>query len=250
MAQRRMFSPKIVSSDAFLDMPTSSRELYFQLGMFADDDGFINPRKIVRMIGASEDDLKVLIAKRFVIPFENGVVVIKHWAINNLIRKDFYRETIYLEEKGLLKLKDNGSYTEKDKSVNNPLTNCSRRLGKDRLGKDRLDNTSVSDETQITENIQEKIDLNCLIELFKPVNPNYTDIYKNKTQRKALEELVEKHGVEKITRTLQILPATIGQKYAPVITTPLQLKNKLGSLIAFVQRQQQAKVKVAAPFKP
>lgn len=134
MAQRRMFSPKIVASDAFLEMPTSSRELYFQLGMYADDDGFVNPRKIVRMIGASEDDLKVLIAKRFVIPFENGVVVIKHWAINNLIRKDWYQETIYQEQKKLLKTKENGAYTELvNETVNNSATEVS--LGKDRLGK-------------------------------------------------------------------------------------------------------------------
>ena len=92
--------------------------------------------------------------------------------------------------------------------------------------------------------------LNDLIKLFEPVNPNYADIYKNKTQRKALEELVKKHGAEKIVKTLQILPATIGQKYAPVITTPLQLKNKLGNLIAFVQRQQQDKIKIAPAYKP
>lgn len=132
MAQRRMFSPKIVSSDAFLDMPTSSRELYFQLGMYADDDGFINPRTIMRMIGASDDDLKVLIGKRFVIPFENGVVVIKHWKINNLIRKDFYQETLYLEQKNLLETKENGAYTE---YVTEKLPTRSRRLGKVRLGK-------------------------------------------------------------------------------------------------------------------
>ena len=142
-----MFSPKIVASDAFLDMPTSSRELYFQLGMYADDDGFINPRKIIRMVGASEDDLKVLIAKRFVLPFENGVVVIKHWAINNLIRKDWYQETIYTEQKKLLKVKENGAYTE---SVNEMLTIRPRRLGKVRLGKESIDkNTKKEGEVAI-----------------------------------------------------------------------------------------------------
>ena len=143
MAQRRMFSPKIVASDAFLDMPTSSRELYFQLGMYADDDGFINPRKIVRMVGASEDDLKMLIAKRFVIPFENGVVVIKHWAINNLIRKDWYQPTVYIEQKSLLTIKENGSYTDKErKLVNNPLTEV-------RLGKVSIVN-SIGDKSPLT----------------------------------------------------------------------------------------------------
>lgn len=130
-----MFSPKIVSSDAFLDMPTSSRELYFQLGMYADDDGFVNPKRIVRMLGASEDDLKVLIGKRFVLPFDNGVVVIKHWAINNLIRKDWYQETIYVEEKKRLKIKENGSYTELVTEFGN-ISATEVRLGKVRLGKD------------------------------------------------------------------------------------------------------------------
>lgn len=112
MAQRRMFSPKIVSSDAFLDMPTSSRELYFQLGMYADDDGFVNPRFVMRMTGASQDDLKVIISKRFVLPFENGVIIIKHWLINNTIRQDRYTPTVYTEQKKLLKVKENGAYTE------------------------------------------------------------------------------------------------------------------------------------------
>lgn len=91
-----MFSPDIVDSDAFLDMPTSSQLLYFHLGMRADDDGFVNPKKIMRMVGANGDDLKVLLTKRFLLPFESGVVVIKHWLIHNLIRKDRYKETMYV----------------------------------------------------------------------------------------------------------------------------------------------------------
>lgn len=141
-----MFSPKIVGSDAFLDMPTSSRELYFQLGMYADDDGFINPRRIIKMIGASEDDLKMLVVKRFVLPFENGVVVIKHWLINNLVRKDWYQPTIYLEQKKLLKTKENGSYTE---NVNNLLT-------QDRLGKDRLEYSNDEKKESTPNGVEDK----------------------------------------------------------------------------------------------
>src|SRR3990167_976241 len=144
MANRRMFSLKIVSSDSFLDMPTSSRELYFQLGMYADDDGFVNPKKIVRLTGASDDDLKVLIAKRFVLVFENGVVVIKHWLINNLIRKDFYQETTYLEEKNSIKVKENKAYTE---NVNNLLPQYS--IGKDRLGKNNTATATPSPSLKI-----------------------------------------------------------------------------------------------------
>ena len=110
-----MFTKKIIDSDAFLDMPLSTQALYFHLNMRADDDGFINnPKKIMRMIGASEDDLKVLISKRFIIAFDNGVVVVKHWRMHNLLRKDRYTETQYIEQKNMLLLKENGAYTEGD----------------------------------------------------------------------------------------------------------------------------------------
>lgn len=114
MAERRMFTKKIIDSDAFLDMPLSTQSLYFHLNMRADDDGFVNnPKKIQRMIGASEDDLKLLVAKRFILCFENGVIVIKHWRMHNLLRKDRYNPTQYAEELDTLMIKDNGSYTEK-----------------------------------------------------------------------------------------------------------------------------------------
>ena len=114
MAEKRMFTQKIIDSDAFLDMPLSTQALYFHLNMRADDDGFINnPKRIQRTIGASDDDLKLLIAKRFVICFESGVIVIKHWRMHNTLRKDRYNPTQYQEELSLLEVKDNKSYTEK-----------------------------------------------------------------------------------------------------------------------------------------
>lgn len=123
MAERRMFTQKIVDSDAFLDMPLSTQALYFHLNMRADDDGFVNnPKKIQRMIGASEDDLKLLIAKRFLLCFENGVVVIKHWRMHNLLRKDRYNPTQYIDQKETLILKDNGAYTEKQRLPGEELT--------------------------------------------------------------------------------------------------------------------------------
>lgn len=112
MAEKRMFSKTIIDSDAFLDMPLSTQTLYFHLSMRADDDGFINnPRKIQRMIGCGEDDLKLLITKRFVIIFESGVIVIKHWRMHNYIQKDRYKETVYRKEKSMLSLKENKAYT-------------------------------------------------------------------------------------------------------------------------------------------
>ena len=142
MAQRRMFSPQIVDSDAFLDMPQSSQLLYFHFGMRADDDGFVgNPKKIMRMIGGADDDLKILVAKRFLLLFETGVVVIKHWRIHNQIRADRYHETQYLDEKGKLILKENGSYTELRQPNGNQLE-TEVRLGKVSIGKKEEETTT------------------------------------------------------------------------------------------------------------
>ena len=142
MAERRMFAKTIIDSDAFLDMPLSAQALYFHLSMRADDDGFINnPKKIQRMIGGSDDDLKLLILKRFVIPFESGVCVIKHWKIHNYIQKDRYTPTIYQEEKASLIVKGNKAYTECIRNVSSLDT-------QDRLGKDRLGNESIEEDIE------------------------------------------------------------------------------------------------------
>lgn len=155
MAERRMFAKTIIDSDAFLEMPATAQMLYFHLAMRADDDGFINnPKRIMRMIGSGEDDLKLLILKKFIIPFESGVVVIKHWRINNYLRTDRYKETAYLEEKNHLKIKENGAYSlienEADTIGIPNVDQCETqdRLGKDRLelGKDRIDIMSSSDD--------------------------------------------------------------------------------------------------------
>ena len=113
MAKKRMFTPNIVGSDAFVDMPMSAQALYFHLCLHADDDGFISrPKQIMRMVGANEDDLRILVAKRFLIDFDSGVAVVKHWLIHNLIRADLYVETTYKKEKETLGLNEFGAYTE------------------------------------------------------------------------------------------------------------------------------------------
>lgn len=112
MAERRMFAKTIIDSDAFIDMPMSARLLYYDLSMRADDDGFVNnPKKIMKFVGASIDDFNVLVAKKFILVFESGVIVIKHWRIHNYIQKDRYQETKYKEEKSQLHLDENNSYT-------------------------------------------------------------------------------------------------------------------------------------------
>ncbi len=135
MAQRRMFSKSVVRTDSFLEMPQTAQNLYFHLGMEPDDDGFVTPKMIMRTLGSTEDDLKILIVKGFVIQFESGVIVVRHWKENNYLRNDRYKETIYKTEKKLLKEKNNMYYLgipsgyQRDTQV---------RLGKVRLGKDNI----------------------------------------------------------------------------------------------------------------
>lgn len=137
MAERRMFAKTIIDSDAFLDMPATTQLLYFHLSMRADDDGFINkPKAIMRDCRGNDDDMKLLIAKKFIIPFESGVVVIKHWKIHNYIAKDRYTETKYKEEKSTLMLDENKAYTQCRHNVDDLDTQV--RLGKGSIVEDSI----------------------------------------------------------------------------------------------------------------
>ena len=144
-----MMSKSIIKSDTFLDMPATTQNLYFHMLLDADDDGFINaPKSIMRMIGAKDDDMKVLAAKQFVIPFESGVVVIKDWKIHNYIQNDRYKPST-LPERDLLNIQKDKTYTLKD-DVSRMDTECIQtvsigkdRLGKVRLGKDRIGKVSI-----------------------------------------------------------------------------------------------------------
>ena len=156
MAERRMMSKSIIKSDTFLDMPATTQNLYFHMLLDADDDGFINaPKSIMRMIGAKDDDMKVLAAKQFVIPFESGVVVIKDWKIHNYIQNDRYKPST-LPERDLLNIQKDKTYTLKS-DVSRMDTECIQtvsigkdRLGKDRLGKDRLGKDSIDTLCHVT----------------------------------------------------------------------------------------------------
>lgn len=144
MADKRMFSQKIIDSDAFLDMPTSAQALYFHLGMRADDDGFVNnPKKIRTFVGAADDDLKLLIAKNFLIPFESGVVVIKHWRIHNYIQKDRYTPTAYTEELAQLEVKENKAYTLVSSLDTACIQNGHKVDAQNRLDKNRVDQSRI-----------------------------------------------------------------------------------------------------------
>ena len=152
MAERRMFSIKIIDSDEFLDLPLEAQSLYFHLAMRADDDGFLNSsRRLVRTIGASQDDLKMLVDKRFIILFDSGVVAIRHWKVHNYIAKDRYHTTMFVDEKKQLSCDENGAYMDEKESVYNPYTNCIQPVYKldtqNRLDKNRLDKIVVYDFT-------------------------------------------------------------------------------------------------------
>ena len=150
MAERRMFAKTIVLSDAFLDMPMSARCLYFTLGMVADDDGFVNsPKSIMRQCGASNDDMNLLIAKKFILIFEDGVIVIKHWRILNYIQKDRYVPTKYEEHKKQLFLDENNSYSKKQGMYTNCIQTVYKMDTQDsiEIGKDSIElNKLVVDE--------------------------------------------------------------------------------------------------------
>lgn len=199
MAERRMFAKAIIDSDAFLDMPLSTQALYFHLSMRADDEGFVgNPKKIQRMIGASDDDSKLLVMKRFILTFDSGIIVIKHWKIHNYIQADRFKETTYLEEKSMLALNENNAYTERIHNGYNVDTECIHngynvdtqvRLGKDRdsleLGEDSLGNSAEGGATPTAPKRFKKPTLEEIIAYCKERNNNvdaerFVDFYEAK----------------------------------------------------------------------
>lgn len=152
MAQRRMMSLKIIDSDAFLDLPLTAQTLYMHLLMRADDDGFLGSvKRTIRMLGCKESDFKALTDKRFILTFDSGVCVIKHWLIHNNIRKDRYNKTTYIRELERLQVKENNSYTELNKELKpNVIPDVipdgdtgKVRLGKVRLGKDSIEPVKI-----------------------------------------------------------------------------------------------------------
>ena len=195
MAQKRMFDKTITNSDKFLEMPVSTQNLYFHLSMNADDDGFVdNWKSIIKISGAKEDDLKLLIAKSYVIPFESGVIVIKHWRINNFLRKDRHIDTHYIEEMQQLEVTNNNEYILKGWSTN----------GQPSIDKNSIDKNSILYNTCPNENLDEtpkveildKIDY--LFELFwanYPRKEKKKDTYDWFKKHKPTEEFVN-HLIE------------------------------------------------------
>lgn len=191
MAERRMFAKAIIDSDAFLDMPLSTQALYFHLSMRADDEGFVgNPKKIQRMIGASDDDCKLLVMKRFILTFESGIIVIKHWKIHNYIQADRFKETTYLEEKSMLTLDGKKAYTECIHDV--PKLDAQVSVGENRdsleLGEVSLGNSAEGGATPTAPKRFKKPTLEEIIAYCKERNNNvdpqrFYDFYESKGWR-------------------------------------------------------------------
>ena len=192
-----MFCLDIVNSDAFLDMPLSAQALYFHLGMRADDDGFIgNPKSIQRLAGASQDDLMLLITKRFLIAFDNGVIAIKHWRMNNYIQKDRKKDTVYIELLNSLEVKENGSYTEKKIMDTVCIQDVSEMDSQNSIDKISIDKDSI------------EIDNSCssadeASEFFEKIWKEYPN-KKGKTQVKAShKKALFKIGYERLVKAIQ-----------------------------------------------
>ena len=188
MAERRMMSKSIIKSDTFLDMPATTQNLYFHMLLNADDDGFINaPKSIMRMIGAKDDDMKVLAAKQFVIPFESGVVVIKDWKIHNYIQNDRYKPST-LPERDLLNIQKDKTYTLKN-DVSIMDTECIQpvSIGKDRVGKDRVGKDSIDTLCHVSHDYVDKSHIEIIEYLnlktgskFKPTTKPYVQAIRSR----------------------------------------------------------------------
>ena len=204
MAERRMFAKTIIDSDAFLDMPQSTQLLYFHLSMRADDDGFINnPKSITRNVKCNEDDLKLLTLKKFIIPFESGIVVIKHWKIHNYIRNDRYKETKYKEEKSLLFLDENNSY-----SLGIPSDNQTDTVGipsdnqmdtQDRIGKDRIDKDIKESNTKVLPKKNENINYQEIVDKYNSICVSLSKVKKiSNARKKAINARLKMYSQEEI----------------------------------------------------
>ena len=161
MAERRMMAKSVIDTDAFLDMPASTQSLYFHMLLRADDDGFIaSPKGILRIIGASDDDLKLLLAKQYLFRFESGVVVIKDWKIHNYIQSDRYKPSLQ-PERELLTITANKEYTLTNSDVSDMDTECIQNvsIGKVRLGKVRLGKNNMSSKLDCTDEIIQHLNM-------------------------------------------------------------------------------------------
>ncbi len=247
MAHKRMFSKDITTSDSFRDMPESTQNLYFHLGMEADDDGFLgNYKTLMRGIGSAEDNLKILIAKRFVIIFPSKIIVVKHWLMNNTIRKDRYSETKYLDEKQALIVKGNGSYTERLVSgkPNGNQVATQKRIEEDRIEEDRIEESEHSSQ-KVKSGKHSSLGAD-VIKAFETVDAKNKTYYGNKTQRASADFLVSEYGFKKVGEVIGILSKTNKIPFFPKINSPYDLKEKWQKLSDAIDTEK-ARIKANKP---
>lgn len=213
-----MFDRAIIDTDRFMDLPLSAKALYFLLGMEADDEGFVSYKKVTRIHGGTEDDTKILVAKGFLISFPSGVVVITDWNKNNYLDKNRMRQTEYQKEKAQLVLTDSREY-----ELNRCLTSRVER--------------SIEEKSIVENNIDaDAKDVSEVIKAFETVDAKNKTYYGNKTQRKAVQFLLDEYGKDKILKVVAILPQSNKTDYCPVITSPYDLKEKWGKLASSLQK--------------
>ena len=216
MAERRMFSKAIIDSDAFLDMPASTQMLYFHLCMRADDEGFVNnPKRIQRMCGANDDDYKILCAKSFIIEFESGVIVIKHWRIHNYIQKDRFHKTNYQDERSLLDVKKNGAYTISENLVDTSCIQDGYKMDTEvRLGKVSLGKVSLEEDIHPSGDAQETSEPPKKVKKQKEEEPkhHFGECGLVMLTDKEYDHLANKYGVEMRNKAIAFLDLYIADK--------------------------------------
>ena len=226
MAKKRMFDKAILETDNFLNVSLTAKALYFLLGMEADDEGFVSPKRILRLYGGEMGDLKNLIDSGLVIPFKSGVVVITDWNQNNWLDNRRIRPTQYQIEKKMLILTEQNKYV-----LSNGL--ASARLEESSIEEKRVEEKSISNASvaEIPQVLKE----------FEIINPAIKRMYGNKTQRGACERLVKRFGLEKVLNACRASVAVINQPFAPKITTPYQLETEWAKLVGFLNQENNKK---------
>ena len=225
MAEKRMFAKSVIDSDNFLDMPLTTQALYFHLGMRADDDGFIDsPRKIQRAIGCSDDDLKLLIAKGFAIAFNSGIIVIRHWNINNTLRGDRRKKTVYISERDCLRIAENGVYEYSETTGNtiyraicptndgqlttNSPTNDGQLTAQYSIVECNVEKNRISMSTDVDAKPRPTVDYTHIVDLFNSICTSLPKVQavtdrRKKSIRAASQTVADFGGWEKIFETVQ-----------------------------------------------
>jgi hypothetical protein len=224
MAQKRMFDKAIIDTDRFMDLSMSSKALYFLLGMEADDEGFVSYKKVMRIHGGNEDDVKILVAKKFLIAFESGVVVITDWNDNNYLDKNRIKTTQYKKERSMLMLTSDRKYV-----LNNGLTS----IEESSIEEDRGEESSTSKATALRDNslsekktkeLMETKNIVKILDAFSVINPSIKEKYNNKTERKACVDLINVYGKEKVLHVItEVIPKVKGVEFIIYTDTPKKL---------------------------